>query len=76
MILDDILLSSSHHQRGFQQQQIGTDTETHSHTLCRKSLNESKALLSELRESCGGDRKILRARGDGGHQENKALWVN
>ena len=34
----------------------------------------TKSLLSELRESSGrGGEKILRARGDEGHQENKAL---
>jgi hypothetical protein len=33
-----------------------------------------KSLPSELRESCRrGDRKSVRARGDGAHQENKAL---
>jgi hypothetical protein len=49
---------------------------TASHYLERESKGKFfiKSLSSELREPCGrGDRKSVRVRADGGHQENKAL---
>jgi hypothetical protein len=53
----------SHHQRSFLLQQLGTDTESHSH----------KSLPSELRgPHVRGGRKSVGARGDGGHEGNKA----
>jgi hypothetical protein len=43
-------------------------------TLSSKWYVSIRSLPSELREPCRrGNRKILRDRGDGGNQENKAL---
>jgi hypothetical protein len=83
MIPNDIVLYSwisalsSHHQRGFVLQQMGTDAGTHSQTLWVQRVYIGSLHQIPPFKAQGipwkRRRKILRARGDRGHQENKAL---
>lgn len=78
MVLDIVLYSyigvfSSSHYRGFFQQMLEEDTETHSQTLCAESKLEVfiESLPSELGETHrSGEGEIVGVRGDGGYQEN------
>lgn len=46
-------------------------------TLSSKQEVSIKYFLSEFKEPCGGeDRNSARAKGDGKHEENKALYIN
>lgn len=46
-------------------------------TLSPKWNISIKSLPARFRKPCGGEgRKSIRARGDGGHQEDMVLWVN
>jgi hypothetical protein len=59
---------------------MGTDAECHSQALCGREAKlevSIKSFPSKLRKSHRRrGKKILRARGDRGLQENKAFWIN
>jgi hypothetical protein len=80
MTLDNILLYLyisklfSHSQRSLFLEQRGITTETHARYYVETSI---KSLPSGLRESCRiGSRKHIKVIGVGGHQENKAFYIN
>jgi hypothetical protein len=63
---------------------MGTNTETHSQTMCRKrdlgTLSHKQDVSFKIpflrAPARRGGRKSVKAKGDGGHQENKALYIN